>query len=173
MLRQKILVTYYFVFPRWSNLSSRVCMPEPCGRFPNRLKHRVIKTVTDGTLFFRVVSALARLKPWFLSNLTFSFELGNGLQSQMQKLMALWGFSHYVFLCVQLRPKQNNITFWEEDTKEKAKTWGQNCKDLHSNCKFTRRADVGWNEGDPDGAEYQHTEGDQFSFIKVVGQFTS
>ena len=39
---------------------------------------------------------------------------------------------------------------------------GQDCKSVHSNNIFSRRANISRDKGHPDRTDYQHAEGDEF-----------
>jgi len=80
-------------------------------------------------------------------------------------------FGHHLFLGVPLRPQQDDVTLWGEDAGQKSVTGGQDGKDLHGNRELPRRADVGWYERDPNGAEDQHAEGDELGLVEVVREF--
>lgn len=82
-----------------------------------------------------------------------------------------WYLSSNVFFWVLLWAKDDNVTFGEKDAGQETKAWCQNGKYLHSNGELPRAADISWNKCDPDSAEDQHAEGDEFGLIKAVWQF--
>lgn len=79
--------------------------------------------------------------------------------------------SQHIFLAVPLWLEEDNIAFGEKNTQQQTKTRSQNCKYLNSYSELSRSTDVSWDKCDPNGAEYQHAESDQLSFVEGVGQF--
>ena len=78
-----------------------------------------------------------------------------------------------MFLGVLLRSKHDYEAFWQENAEEESKAGGQDGKYLHSHSELPRRADVSRDECDPDCAEYQHAESDQFSLIEIIRKLSS
>ena len=77
-----------------------------------------------------------------------------------------------MFFRVLFWPKGNNVAFWEENAHQQTKTGGQDGKYLHSYRELPRRADICRDKCDPDCTEYQHAEGDEFSFIEIIRQLS-
>ena len=82
-------------------------------------------------------------------------------------------FGHQVFLSVFLRLQENNETFRGKNAEQQTIAGGKNRKNLHSDNVLPRRANVSGDEGDPDGTEDQHAEGDQLGLVEVVREFPS
>lgn len=54
------------------------------------------------------------------------------------KVLVLISTGHYGSFCVPLRTKKDYITFWSKQRHQKAKTGGEDSKDLDGICIFAR-----------------------------------
>lgn len=73
-----------------------------------------------------------------------------------------------MLLGVFLRLKQYDKTLWGKYTQNETKTGGKYGKYFHSYSELPRGADISWNKCDPYCTEYQHAEGYQLGFIKII-----